>query len=173
MSKKSRNVIERNKTEYNDSLFKILKIFGIVLIMFIIIYIGTAITKGEIKLTKEEENKEEVTIQTEEILAGSTFKITDKEYMVLYYDFSSNNSGVYGSMYSSYKNSGNSIKMYRVDLSKGFNKTYVTEGIVNSNPTSADDLKVKTPTLIRIKDKRVTKVISTKEGIKKYINSLI
>ena len=170
---KKSSVIERNKAQYSDSLKNIIKILGIVLVMFIIIYIGTAIARGELKLKKEEKKSEEVTIQTEEILAGSTFNITNNEYMVLYYDFSLKNAGVYGTIFSSYKNSGNSVKMYRVDLSKGFNKSYVTDGKVNSNPTSADNLKVKTPTLIRIKNKKVTKVISTKEGIKTYINSLL
>ena len=170
---KKSNVIERNKAQYSDSLKNIIKILGIVLVMFIIIYIGTAIARGELKLKKEEKKKEEVIIQTEEILAGSTFNIKDKEYMVLYYDFYAKTSGIYGTMYSTYKNSGKDIKMYRVDLSKGFNKSYVTNSKVNSDPTSADNLKVKNPTLIRIKNKKAIKVISSKEEIKKYINSLL
>lgn len=169
---KKSSVIERNKTDYNDNLFKILKILGIVLIMFIIIYIGTAIVTGEIKLKKDKEEEKEVTIQTEEILAGSTFNITDKEYMVLYYDFEAADSGIYGMLYSNYGSSNSNVKMYKVDLSKGFNKSYVTDGKVNTNPSNIDELKVKKPTLIRIKNKKVTKFITSKEEIKKYINSL-
>ena len=79
---KKSDVINRNKSEYDDNLTKIIIILGIVLAMFVTIYIGTALVRGEWK-SKDEEEKKEVTIQTEEILAGSTFKITDKEYIVL------------------------------------------------------------------------------------------
>ena len=169
---KKSSVIERNKTDYHDNLFKILKILGIVLIMFIIIYIGTAIVTGEIKLTKEKEEEKEVTIQTEKILAGSTFNITDKEYMVLYYDFNAGDSGIYGMLFNTYKSNGSSVKMYRVDLSSGFNKKYITNGKVNTSPSNIDELKVKNPALIRIKNKKVTKFIISKEEIKNYINNL-
>lgn len=166
---KKRDVINRNKSEYDDNLTKIIIILGIVLAMFVTIYIGTALVRGEWK-SKDEEEKKEVTIQTEEILAGSTFKITDKEYIVLYYSFKGNDAGLFDMLYSGYSTSS-SVKIYKVNLDSGFNKKYVSDKNVNSKPSKISDLKVKDPTLIRIKDKKVVKFISSKSEIQKYLNN--
>lgn len=171
---KKSNVIKRNKAYYNENLVKGVKIFGILILIFAIIYIGTAIATGEIKLNKDETKEEQTIIQDEEILAGSTFNINKNEYMVLYYDFTNNNSGIYDMLYSNYTSSQKDLpKMYKVDLSKGFNKGYLSDGKLNQNPSNINELKVKDPTLIRIKDKKVVKFISSKDEIKKYINGLI
>ena len=170
INKKS-DVIDRNKAQYSESLTKTIKILCILIVMFGIIYIGTAFVRGELK-SKDSSKSGETTIQYEEILAGSTFKMSDSEYIVLYYDFESNDAGLYDMMYSSYSQKGSSVKMYKVNLASGFNKSYVTTGEVKTNPSSSDDLKLKDPTLIRIKNKKVIKFISTKDAIKKYINSL-
>lgn len=169
-SKKS-EVINRNKAQYSDSLTKTIKILCILVIMFVIIYIGTAFVRGELK-AKDSSKNNDVTIQYDEILAGSTFKMSDSEYMVLYYDYEAKDAGLYGILYDSYSQKGSAVKMYKVNLASGFNKSYVTEGKVKTNPTSSDDLKLKSPTLIRIKNKKVIKFISSKDDIKKYVNSL-
>lgn len=172
-TKKSK-VIERNKANYNENLITGVKIFGILILILGIIYIGTAIATGEIKFNDEEET-EEVTIQNEEILAGSTFKMQEKDYIVLYYDYTMASAGVYDMLYSNYASSQNDLpKMYKVDLSKGFNKGYLTDqDKLNKKPTSADELELKNPTLIRIKNHKVVKFITSKDEIKKYIEDLI
>ena len=127
---KKSDVINRNKSEYDDNLTKIIIILGIVLAMFVTIYIGTALVRGEWK-SKDEEEKKEVTIQTEEILAGATFKITDKEYIVLYYSFKGNDAGLFDMLYSGYSTSS-SVKIYKVNLDSGFNKKYVSDKTVSN-----------------------------------------
>ena len=171
---KKSKVIERNKANYNENLVKGVKIFGILVLILTIIYIGTAIATGEIKFNDKEE-AEEVTIQNEEILAGSTFKMKEEDYIVLYYDYTMASAGVYDMLYSNYTSSQNDLpKMYKVDLSKGFNKSYLSdEKKINKRPSSLDELELKNPTLIRIKNNTVVKFITSKDEIKEYINDLI
>lgn len=172
---KRNRVIKKNKANYDESLVKAVKILGILILLFVIIYIGTAIVTGDIKLKKEEEAKEEVSIQNEEILAGSTFKMKEKDYIVFYYDYTSVSAGIYDALYSDYNESEKNVpKMYKVDLSKGFNKAYVSsEEKLNTKPSNVDELQVKNPTLIRIKNNKVVKFITSRDDIKKYINDLI
>lgn len=172
---KKNRVIRKNKANYDVNLIKIFKILGILLVLFAIIYIGTAIVTGEIKLKKDEEIEDAVSIQNEEILAGSTFKMQDKDYIVLYYDYTSVSAGIYDSLYSDYTSSQNDVpKMYKVDLSKGFNKGYVSEKEkINVKPFNVEELQLKNPTLIRLKNNKVVKFITSKDEIKKYINDLM
>lgn len=173
-SKKSK-IINNNKANYNENLVKTLKILGILILLFAIIYVGTAIVRGEIKLSKDDETSQEVSIQNEEILAGSTFNRKEKEYIVLYYNFKNDNSVIYDSIYESYKNSQKELpKLYKVDLSKGFNKAYISDkDHINTKPTKIEELELKNPTLIRIKDKKIIKFITSRNEIQNYINNMI
>lgn len=172
---KNSRVIERNKADYNENLVKGIKIFGILILILVIIYIGTAIVNGEIKFKNESEAEEDVLIQNEEILAGSTFMMSEKDYIVLYYDYTKVNAGVYDMLYSNYNSSQNALpKMYKVDLSKGFNKSYLSnKDELNENPNNASELELKNPTLIRIKNNKVVKFVDSEDEIKKYIEALI
>lgn len=168
-------IIKKNKASYDDNLVNAIKILGILLLLFGIIYVGTAIVTGEIKLKEDKETKEEVTIQNEEILAGSTFNMHDDDYMVLYYDYTDVDASVYDELYNNYSATENEVpKMYKVDLSKGFNKGYVSEKkSINKSPSSVDNLELKNPTLIRITNHKVVKLITSDNEIREYINKLI
>ena len=116
---KNKKIIERQykNNDENNEFIKILKITIGVLLFFGIVYLIAGVLTGEIKFNKDE--KEEVSIQYSEILAESTFKQKDNEYYVIYYDFSSNESVLIDAITNDL--SANN-KVYKVDLSKGFNK---------------------------------------------------
>ena len=59
--------------------------------------------------------------------------------------------------------------MYIVDSENKLNAKYIVEKDSNKNPTSLEDLKVKSPTLIKIEDGKVTLYI---EGIEEVKNEL-
>ena len=68
------------------------------------------------------------------------------------------------------ENLGYLKKVYKVDLDKKFNSNYIGE--INNNPTTIENLKVKSPTLIKIKNGKAIKVVMGLDSIKKYISTL-
>ena len=159
---KNKKIIERQYKNSNETseVKKVLKIAIGVLLFFCAVYLIAGLLTGEIKLKKDK--KQEVSIQYSEILAESTFKQTESEYYVLYYDFESNESVLIDAINSDLS-SDNTV--YKVDLSKGFNKKFIAESNkIKNNPKNINELKVEDPTLIKIKNK---KVVSFQKGIKK------
>jgi len=168
--KKNKNKINSTQAHYNEDVVKIVKILSIVIICFTIVYFATAIINGELGGSKK---AEEVEIQNEEILITETFVKTDKEYMIIYYDFNDKMyAGLYDMIVDNYKASKDAISMYRVDLSSKLSERYISEKS-NTNPTSLENLKITGATLIRFKDNKVTKYVEGKDNIKNYIDELV
>ena len=108
---------------------------------------------------KKEEETPVVEIQNEKILGSSIFTKADKEYYVLIYDGSSVWADYYVMMYQNYKSVENDKKlpMYWVDLSDTLNLDIVAKADEQSNPqaTKYSELRIKTPTLIRVKEGKI------------------
>ena len=139
-----------------NELFKTLKIIFIVFVFLAAFYLLTIMIIGQ----DEEKSNEETAIQYEEILAGSSFSMNDKEYLVVYYD--KTDTEVYSSIYSSvttYQNKEDSLRIYTVDMNDGFNKKYVSDGDGNNTPEEAIDLSINGPTLIKFVDGKVSEYI--------------
>lgn len=146
--------------EQNEDLFSLIKIIIAVVLLVGVVYLIVAFINGDMK--KDEGQEEEtpvVEIQNEKILGSSIFTKADKEYYVLVYDGSSVWADFYVMMYENYKSVENEdkIPMYWVDLSDAFNADIVAEAEEDSNPkaTKYSELKIKTPTLIRIKEGKI------------------
>lgn len=156
--------------EEKDNYFKFVTTLAILLIIFILSYflIGFFYTK-EIEFDKDkEEAKEEVNVDNKTIMIGQMFDQSEKEYYVLIYDVSDENSNIssYESIYSSKEGA---ITLYKVDSSKKFNSNYIVKTNGNKNATSLSDLKVISPTLIKINNKKIVEYI---EGEEEIINTL-
>lgn len=144
----------------NEDLFNLFKILIIIIILVFVVYLVIAVMNGDFK-KEEDSNKveEEVTasIQNEKILASSIFDKPEKEYYVLGYDGSDEYwSGYYSMIYDSYKSivEEDILPLFWVDLSDGLNSKYVVSEDGESNPDVKDNyrkLKLKSPTLIRVK----------------------
>ena len=163
---KNKKIIERQykNIEEGNEIKKFVIIAISVLLFFGGVYLLAGILTGEIKF-KSDENKE-VTIQYSEILAESTFKQSDKEYYVIYYDFDSNEAMLIDAISADLSSDST---LYKVDLSKNFNKNYIsTDGKVNTSQKSIKELKVVSPTLIKIKDKKVVKFQKGIDKIKEF-----
>ena len=167
---KNKKIIERqykNSGETNE-FKKIIKITIGVLLFFAIVYLIAGLLTGEIKLKKEKE--EEVKIQYSEILAESTFKQNKNEYYVIYYNFDDNEAMLIDTIASDLSSDAT---VYKVDLSKGFNKNYIAQdGKVKNNPKNVKELKVTNPTLIKIKNNKVVKFQKGIDKIKEYAMKL-
>ena len=163
--------INKINEQYNGDSSELRRIgliaFGVLLFFACAYFIGGVVT-GNIKLKKEK--KPEVSIQYSEILAEMTFKQNDDDYFVMYYDFDSNEAILLDQIQSGIQNIA---KTYKVDLGKNFNKNYITEEDLKTNPKSISELKVKNPTLIRIKNGKVVNYIVGATNINNYALKLI
>lgn len=146
--------------EQNEDLFSLIKIIIAVVLLVGVVYLVVAFINGDMKKDEgKEEEKPVVEIQNEKILGSSIFTKTDKEYFVLVYDGSSVWADFYVMMYENYKSVENEDKlpMYWVDLSDGLNADIVAKPEEESNPqaTKYSELRIKTPTLIRVKEGKI------------------
>ena len=150
--------------------FSILAIIFGVLCFFGIFYLLTVyITNDDTsKSTVDEINETE--IQYEEILAGSSFNMNEKEYLVIYYDKSDDDiSSKLGTAISTYDNNEDALVTYTVDMSSAFNKSFVNDE-ANSDPSEASELSLAGPTLIKFSDGDVVEYIESVDGILDYLN---
>ena len=161
--KNKNKIIERqlknNSTPELKTAIKI--VIGVVLFILVLYFIGR-IASGELKL-KNDKNAEP-TIQYSEILAEKTFKQKDNEYYVIYYYFDDNSVSLIDTIVSDLSQSS---KVYKVDLKKNFNASYISDS-VNKRPKNLSELKVVNPTLIKIKSGKVIDLVTGLNSIKDY-----
>jgi len=159
---------KENENPYND-IYKLLKTFGIILGIVILIHLFTAlvITK-EIEWFKEDEKEEEnIPNVANSILAKNTFMQKEEEYYVYFYDFEDENDGITFLLNSKLTSS----KIYKVNTNDAFNSNFVTEEVGNSNAKNIDELKVISPTLIKVSNDTIVEYYDTTDGIKNYLES--
>lgn len=161
---------KKNKvTSYSsdsEEIARMIKVLAFVILSFLLFYFVFALASGEIKFGGK--SKEEVQIQNIEILAGSTFNRPESNYIVLLYDFDSDESISMAALYDLYASVG-SKKIYVVDLHKKFNSKYVVENASEVNANNIDSLKVVNPTLIEVNDGVGTTYKTGYEEINKYL----
>lgn len=158
--------IEKKESGFEKDIFKVLCImFGVLLFLAIFYFITVAIVSDE----EEVKDKEETEIQYEQILAGSSFSMKDDEYLVVYYDFSDEKLAELTSVVYNYGYSGFS-KLYKVDMSDGFNKKYIVEDDSNKAPKGVSDLAINGPTLIKFVDGECVDYVEGNDKIIDYLN---
>lgn len=162
----SKEVLENLST---PELSSIIKTVVIVLLVFGVMYLFTILILKKSSLDYIKKDTEKTSVQYSEILAGTSFDKKDNEYLVLYYDRSSDDNSVYENLYSDYKAKDGHLPIYYVDLSKALNKNVVSEES-NKEATSASELKIKNATLIRFVDNKIEEYFEGEEEIKNYFN---
>lgn len=143
-------------TNYDDEkrtnviLIIIIVIIFVVGFYFLTIFLSDKI--GEKNTTAGiEETKTNAVIQYDEILAGSTFNMSESDYYVLFYDASALYNNTYLTLVKDYNALTSHKKIYNVDLNNGMNKSYISD-IGNITTSDITKLKIQRPTLIEIKD---------------------
>lgn len=162
--KKQKKNYELNEEE--NYLSRFILTIGLIIVLLIGLYliVGIFVTKS-IDFSKKEETKEEVTIDNSTILMGEIFDQKEDSYYVLIYDKKDDKSSI-DKFLSLYKSKTNKLTVYEVDSSLSFNSKYIVEKDSNKNPTGYDDLKVISPTLIKIENKTVTEYNEGFDSIK-------
>lgn len=173
MKKKTKKILYKTNSSTDVEYAKIIKIaIGVVLVLGLT-YFVTALVTGEINFNKkDEEVKEETSIQYEEITAGQIFNRTDEEYYVLLFNFTDTFAGYYLSLIDTYSYDDDSLPFHIVDLEKKVNEQYVLqegEGL-KEKPTNLGDFKATNPTIVKIKNKRVVERISGRDNVLKFFD---
>lgn len=163
--------IDNVDTSFKEESFKVVKVLAIVLIFLGIFYLLTVyLINKDTSSSSTEKEVSEATIQYEEILAGSSFSINDSEYLVLYYDKSSDElKSNITNLISSYKEKDEHLSIYTVDMSSAFNKNFIASSS-NKSPDSVSELEISDTTLIKFKDGKVVDYIENYDNINIYLS---
>ena len=139
-------------------------IVGVVVILsLVVVYFITAIVTGEINIGGKKDNTDSSVsdnLYDNMIMASTTFDKSEDEYMVIFYS-EKNKTDNLDLIISSYKGD---IKLYKVNTDEVINK-FVLSDEENSSATNKDELKVKTPTLLTINNKKITYYTSNEDEI--------
>lgn len=157
---------KNNSVEEKDNYFKFITTLAILLIIFMLSYfiIGFFYTK-EIDFNKnKDDKKEEVNIDNNTIMIGQLFEQKEAEYYVLIYDMEEEKS-IIKTWLSVYESSSDKITVYKVDSTKKFNSNYIVKKDSNKNASSLSDLKVISPTLIKVNNKNISEYIEGEDSI--------
>ena len=142
--KDGKSLIPEVQTEENQ-IKKLAIITGVLVFIIGAIYLIAAlfVTK-ELDWFKDkvEENK---TLVQNTILASEIFKQTEEEYYVYFYDYKDEDTQIS----STISNKLSSSKVYKVDTGSALNNKHISEES-NKLAQNLADLKVKSPTLIKV-----------------------
>ena len=157
-------------SDSTDEIRKLLIIIGAVCaVMLAFYFITEVVIKNKDKSNNNQNDiKIEPDIQYEQILMGSLFNQNESDYYVFVYDTEDAMLDLYNQYISSYNNLDSHLKIYKVNLSEDFNKSYIDEESHLSG-SNIRDVKVTGTTLIRIKDKGIS---SSYEGSEQIVNKL-
>lgn len=160
--KNSQPVTEENYV--NSFIFTILILIVLVIVGYLII--GIFVTKTINFGKDKEENKEEVTIDNKTILAGQIFDQKESDYYVLIYDVSDTKNFL-GNWKSVYSGKEGALPVYVVDSESKLNAKFISDKESNKEATGYEDLKIKSPSLIKISNKIISGYTEGEEEIKK------
>lgn len=165
-AKKNNKTINKEEESLNLKLSTIITLVVSVLVILVVLYyvIAIFITK-EIKVSWINNNENTTTKQVENrILAKNTFNQEEDTYYVYFYDFNDSDENIEGAIGGLFD-----YTIYRVDTSSALNKNYITDTDSNRKATSIEDLKVKSPTFIKVS---ADKIVSYYEGSSEILDFL-
>jgi len=149
--KEGKSLEKEIQFEENQAKKFIIIILLLVFIICVIYILSALFVTKELDWFKNDDEKQSQTIVENTILASEIFKQSEEEYYVYFYDYTdkeNTTSSVVSSKLSS-------SKVYKVDTSSGLNKNYVSEES-NKSAKNLEDLKVKSPTVIKISGEKIT-----------------
>ena len=172
MKKKTKRNLYKTNTSSEMEYSKIIKISIGVLIVLGLVYLVTALVMGEIKFgDKTNTKKEPADIQYEEIMAGEVLNRSKNEYYVLMFDFTDTYASYYLNLKDRYEMNNSGSYFYILDLEKKVNEEIILkEGNYTEYPSNISDLKVSSPTLLKINNHKVVTRITGKNNILDFFN---
>lgn len=152
----------------NDEVTKLVKITAIIVFVYAAFFV---ITKIGIEKNKNDQNneKEEVAIQFEEILLGKLLEQSESEYYVLITFKDDIYSPLYNSYFVEYHKKDDALPKYSANINNIFNQKYISE---ESN-FDAKELKFKESTLLKIKYKQIVEIYQGRKSIMEHLKKII
>ncbi len=167
MGKKNTKKVEKNvKKEIetkgvNEEAKQLLIITVFVLVFLGLFYLLTVVILDNDTDNSSDES-DEVEVQFDEILVGTSFSLKDEEYYVLYYETKDEEiSSDLESLVYTYRSSNAEPYVYTVDMSNALNSRFSSDES-NDDATKASELQISGPTLIKFVDGKINKYI---EGV--------
>ena len=144
-------------------------IFGVLVFLVIgYLLIGIFVTKT-IKFGKKDEEKTAVTIDSSIILLSNILKQVEAEYMVVIYDINDTDNKTISNYINLYKGKHTASTIYSVDSKNKMNAKYIVEKDSNKEAKSIEELKVVSPTLIKVVDGKITEYHEGKDEVKSIL----
>lgn len=162
--KKGKSVI---KSDLKGEAKTLVIIIIVVLVVLTLLYFLTSYLSknGNFSQDYEVTPTPEAVMTYENATVGTALNRPDKEYYVVFEDFGDENKTYISSLINTYNNKEEHLPVYKVDMTLDVNKKYKSEDS-NTNATNVKDLKIKTPTLIYVKNKTIEKYIEGNKQIK-------
>ena len=176
MAKNNKKRIKQEKytsTSDAEEIKKFLIILGIIILVIVLIYLFTRIfvTKDLFKKDEYQYPTVEGSINYSTTLIGSMLNINDDEYYVMIANSDNSEYSYYISLLSTYTYQNlEHLNVYVADLDNELNKRYIAEK--NNITSDIANFKVSGPTLIKIKDKKITASYDTKEEISQVLKHI-
>ncbi len=162
--KKSAELIKQTNEDTDQVKTFIYILVGVAIVAVALYFISSRyVVKDGVKKTNE---PTETTIIYNNVNVGNVFNRPYDEYYVFAFDPDSLQAPHYSAILNSFDAS--KTKMYFLDLSIDMNKEYVKDAS-NRDATKASELAFKGPTLLMIKDGKISKYIENVEEIAKEL----
>lgn len=157
--KDGKSLKQETLVEENQIKKLVIITFVLVVIICLIYLISALFVTKELDWFSKKDN-ETTNLVTNTILASEIFKQKEEEYYVYFYDYNDEDSQI-SSIVSS-KLSEN--KVYKVDTNSALNSRYVSDNS-NKDAKTISDLKVKSPTVVKISGEVITEYYEGNEII--------
>ena len=155
--------------DFDADYKRIILVAGTIIIIFCLFYFLTVYITGRDTKKSTTTDSSSSYISYTEILAGRSFSMPEKEYLVLYYDRSDTELlSTFSSVISNYRSDENHYALYTVDMSDAMNQGYANEKS-NWNPTDISELAINGPTLIRFHNGKVEAYYEGSTDITDYL----
>ena len=163
INKKKLKNIDKYVPEEGNQMERLIKITVGVLAVLLVFYLVFAIYHGELFKNNP---KEQESVQSIIITAGTAYSQEDSEYYVLFYDFNGDNKTYGDAFYGIFTNNNSSKKIYKVNLGSGLNSNHLAKEAKEVNTSNNSSLKVLDMTLIKVKNAKAVEVYSGLEKVK-------
>ena len=162
-AKKEGKSLQRELSNEKNQIKSLVIITIVLLIVMGLIYLLSAlfITK-ELDWFNKNDQEETVEVVKNTILALETFKQKEEEYYVYFYDYNFE----YEQIASTVNEKLSSKQVYKVNTNDALNTKYVSE-TSNKKATKLEDLKVKSPTVVKITKGKLTAYYEGNEILEK------
>ena len=159
--------MKQEKYIQNDEMVKLIRIFLIIVVVFMLFYALT-VTISNKKNKPSIENNNVDSIQYTEILLGTIFNKKENSYYVLaeFKDEEKN----YSSYINEYNKTEDALNIYYVDMNDAMNSKYINDEENITNDIS--DLKISKTTLFKIENGQIVEHYSGNEKILEYFEKV-